>query len=178
MLSAITEEKLEEIKSRLYMMEIEYAKTNIDTDIPYLSIHHKELLYLIREIFILLGASNAKEERLKSVLYELISYSVIHFSYEEKLMKDAKYPDFLEHKLKHDDFNNKLDDFLKELDGRVNLHDYMLRLSDWLEECFFDDVLNDDRKMLLFMKKRIHRKIYYAIPILMIIICIILIFIC
>jgi hemerythrin-like metal-binding protein len=48
-------------------------------------------------------------------LLELRDYAFFHFGTEERLMVSSKYPDFIRHKTKHDDFIKKLFDMEQAL---------------------------------------------------------------
>ena len=69
-------------------------------------------------------------------------------------MQDAEYPDINNHKHQHNNFNLKLDDFLSELSTKVELYDYAIRLNLWLVEWYSAEILNTDRKMALFLKRK------------------------
>ncbi len=160
-LSAENQNKLKDIKSILYGMEIDYERGNIDhgldkikTDIPLIDLHHKELLELVITIFKMLDSSKLNENKLKSLLEDLIVYSLEHFAYEEKLMQDAEYPDINKHKHQHNNFNLKLNCFLSELNAKVELYDYAIRLNLWLVEWYSSEILHNDRKMALFLKRK------------------------
>jgi len=167
-LSAENKNKLKDIKSMLYGMEIDYERGNIDhgldkikTDIPLIDLHHQELLELVIALFRMLDSSKLDENKLKSQLEELIVYSLEHFAYEEKLMQEAGYPDIDKHRHQHNNFNLKLNDFLSELNAQVELYDYAVRLNLWLVEWYSAEILHNDRKMALFLKRR-KSKMYAA----------------
>ena len=160
-LSAENQNKLKDIKSILYGMEIDYERGNIDhgldkikTDIPLIDLHHQELLELVITIFKMLDSSKLNENKLKSLLEDLIVYSLEHFAYEEKLMQDAEYPDINKHKHQHNNFNLKLNCFLSELNAKVELYDYAIRLNLWLVEWYSAEILHNDQKMALFLKRK------------------------
>ena len=184
-LSAENKNKLKDIKSILYGMNIDYERDNIDleldkikTDIPLIDRHHQELLEQVITIFKMLDSKMLDEKKLKTVIEYLIVYSLEHFAYEEKLMQDAEYPDIDKHKQQHNNFNLKLDCFLKELSAKVELYDYAIRLNLWLVEWYSTEILHNDRKMALFLQRK-KRKMYAAaggIGICMVVILLILIY--
>jgi hemerythrin len=160
-LSAENKNKLKDIKSILYGMEIDYERGNIDhgldkikTDIPLIDLHHQQLLELVIALFRMLDSSKLDENKLKSLLEELIVYSLEHFAYEEKLMQEAGYPDIDKHRHQHNNFNLKLDGFLRELRAKVELYDYAIRLNLWLVEWYSAEILHNDRKMALFLQRK------------------------
>ena len=94
---------------------------------------HKKLFDLLNELH-----SAMKEGKGKSILgkviKELISYTEFHFSSEEILLKNCKYPHFAQHKLKHDEFTKKVKEYeQKYTDGSVILSQEIVQfLKDWL----------------------------------------------
>ena len=96
---------------------------------------HKELVRLINEL------NNAMlYEKGRSVIGKiiegLVSYTVYHFDYEEKLMKQCNYPDFHNHKKFHTSLINTIKEFKKDFDsGEKELSKEVMEfLKSWLVE--------------------------------------------
>ena len=80
---------------------------------------HKKLFDLLNELHDAMKKAKGKSI-LGKVIKDLISYTEFHFSTEEILLQNCKYPEFEEHKLKHDEFTKKVKEFeQKYLDGSV-----------------------------------------------------------
>lgn len=94
---------------------------------------HKKLFDLLNELH-----SAMKEAKSKSVLgkviRELVAYTEFHFSSEEILLQNCKYPNLSLHKLKHDEFTKKVKEFeQKYLDGSILLSQEIVQyLVNWL----------------------------------------------
>lgn len=95
---------------------------------------HKKLVSMINEFYdsILNKASN---DGLLKLIAEMKNYTVVHFSHEEKIMKQLNYPDFAEHKKEHDLFVSKvLDVEEKTKNGKLVVSlEITTFLKDWLK---------------------------------------------
>lgn len=68
---------------------------------------HKMLLIIINRIELIAQGNPSRldfDEKAKSVMQELLNYTVLHFSSEEVILKMFQYPDFVNHKKQHDKF--------------------------------------------------------------------------
>lgn len=94
---------------------------------------HKKLFDLINDLHDAMKAGKGKDV-LEKVLLELTSYTEFHFSSEEILMQNCKYPDYKQHKVKHDEFTKKVKEFeQKYLNGSFLLSREIVQyLIDWL----------------------------------------------
>ena len=107
---------------------------------------HKHLVYLTGMLYeACLADKGTLDEKFREVMKELVDYVMIHFKDEEKIMEGIKYPQFKEHKQKHEDF-------VKEVLGSVNAYsqgkafvanNFVRFLRDWL----FDHILIADKAM-------------------------------
>ena len=69
--------------------------------------HHKHLFMLLNKTY----DSNIKyvpTDELGALFDELINYTIYHFSKEERLMQETRFPDFQSHKIKHENFSQKV----------------------------------------------------------------------
>ncbi|MGA7723558.1 MAG: bacteriohemerythrin [Ignavibacteriaceae bacterium] len=111
---------------------------------------HKKLFDLINQLH-----SAMKEAKGKSILgkviKDLISYTEFHFSTEEILLQNCKYPEFQKHKLKHDNFTKKVKEFeQKYLNGGLLLSQEIIQfLRDWL----VNHIKESDKEYSLFIIK-------------------------
>lgn len=89
--------------------------------IPQIDKQHKELCDQIDKLQEASMKGQGSAEVLK-ILNFLESYTVKHFSDEEKLQQQLKYPQFQQHKAKHTEFISKIAKMKKEAtDKGVNL---------------------------------------------------------
>jgi len=95
---------------------------------------HKKLVAMINEFYDSIINRTSNEGLLK-LISEMKNYTVVHFSHEEKLMKQLNYPDFVEHKKEHDLFVAKvLDVEEKTKSGKLVVSiEITTFLKDWLK---------------------------------------------
>ena len=109
---------------------------------------HKKLFDLLNELHDAMKKAKGKSV-LGKVIKDLISYTEFHFSTEEILLQNCKYPDFKQHKLKHDEFTKKVKEFeQKYLDGSVLLSQEIVQfLMNWL----VNHIKESDKQYSLFI---------------------------
>ena len=91
--------------------------------------------------------SKAGTEALKAML----DYARYHFSFEEEYMRKINYPNFMEHRRLHKDFDNLLYTYYRDKqEGKVVLGTEIIGiLKNWL--C--DHIKKEDKKYALFLKE-------------------------
>ncbi|MDR3625341.1 MAG: bacteriohemerythrin [Ignavibacteriaceae bacterium] len=111
---------------------------------------HKKLFDLINDLHDAMKAGKGKDI-LEKVLKELTAYTEFHFSSEEILMQNCKYPDYKQHKVKHDEFTQKVKEFeQKYLDGSFLLSQEIVQyLIDWLTK----HIKESDKQYSMFVIK-------------------------
>jgi hemerythrin len=103
---------------------------------------HKNIVSLINELYEILGSSRNFLE--KNLLERLLKNLRVHFDTEEKLMKESKFPNFISHKMEHDRFFNKIQNFYAQYengDEKLNL-ELLNSIKRWL----FNHLEINDRK--------------------------------
>lgn len=95
---------------------------------------HKKLCGLVNELHAGIMEGKGRDTQ-RSVLKGLVEYSMSHFSGEERLMKECHYPEYASHKHEHDEFRDRLLEFVEaHLKGSVPLTmDLLGYLVEWLE---------------------------------------------
>ena len=103
---------------------------------------HKKLVELANSLNDAMKAGNGKET-LGAVLGELITYTVTHFAFEERLMETHKYPLSPQHKQEHKDLVKTVGEFSAKFErGDVTLTtEVMTFLRDWLTR----HIMNSDK---------------------------------
>ncbi len=105
----------------------------LDTKIGSIDGQHKKLVALINGLHEAMKTGMGKEVVAKAI-DELVDYTVVHFSNEEKLMTSYGFPGYIAHKKEHDEFTQKvrkLDEDFKS--GKLLITIEIMRfLKDWL----------------------------------------------
>ena len=105
---------------------------------------HKHLVDLTNQLYrACTGEQYALANEFRSVMKELVDYVMFHFKDEERIMQEVNYPDFKEHKQKHEQFVKEI---LASVDAYRNgkqfvPNSFVRFLRDWL----FDHILIDDK---------------------------------
>jgi len=96
---------------------------------------HQKLIGILNELHEATNVGHGRDV-IQQIISELESYTKYHFGLEEKLMTANHYPDFNEHKKKHDFFTGHVEELRKGLDtGQKDLTiDALTFLRDWVDE--------------------------------------------
>jgi hemerythrin len=120
---------------------------SLETGIPNIDAQHQELF---RQVDILLDGKNAN--RHKEVLDYLGKYIVKHFSDEQKMHADSKYPKAVEHKKYHDEyvkvFAQLKDKYIKEGPTPSNNMEINRSVVGWLK----DHIMVRDKEFATYYK--------------------------
>ena len=94
---------------------------------------HKKLIEMLNKLHDAMRSGKAKEET-KPILKGLISYTVTHFTAEEKYMEKAAYPELEQHQKIHKEFIDKVDVFYKDFEkGKATISISIMNfLMDWI----------------------------------------------
>ncbi len=96
---------------------------------------HQKLIKILNELHEATNVGHG-EDIIQNIVAELESYTRYHFELEEKLMRTNHYPDYQEHKKKHDFFTGHV----AELHAGLNAEekgltvDALTFLRDWVHE--------------------------------------------
>jgi hemerythrin len=118
-------------------------KETLSVGVAEFDTQHKRWLEIINELHEAMRVGKGKDI-LEQVFRELVQYTRVHFSAEEKYLTSTKYPAFTQHKALHDQLTAKILDFQKQLQaGKVALTlQVMNTLKDWL----VNHIMEEDKK--------------------------------
>lgn len=121
------------IHSRLSETQFVEWKDDYSVGIDSIDQQHKKLLHLINQLQTAVDYSTGEQFE-REALDELVDYTKTHFTYEEGLMKDNDYPDFVQHKLQHEKMFKKVEEVLAEYeqDTDTAMSNAAEFLKDWL----------------------------------------------
>ena len=119
------------------------------TGLPEIDHQHQILISLINTLDTFRGSDD--KPALEQILDTLVEYTKSHFSNEEIMLKNIKYPGFSEHQKQHLKFISQIEQFKDKFRKNAdNLGDDLLDfLSDWLQA----HILHDDFAYVDFRKK-------------------------
>jgi len=112
---------------------------------------HRRLFEIIHELYAGMRSGHGKDVA-GTVLGELISYTVKHFTAEEKLMEENRYPSLAKHRAEHTVLTGKVLAFKKQFDtGKASVTpELMTFLQDWLT----NHILTVDQKYGEFLNSK------------------------
>jgi hemerythrin len=119
--------------------------------IGVIDMQHKGLVNYLNELH--QGMSDGRgKDVLGKVLSQLVKYTQLHFTTEERLMESHGYPDYLAHKAEHERLTKTVLDFQRKFHSNevaltVEVMDF---LKDWLTK----HILGSDKKYGPFMNAK------------------------
>lgn len=118
-------------------------KDEYSVNIREIDDQHKQLVNMVNELHEAMMQQRAKDV-LGSILNKLVSYCASHFATEERLMQTHGYPDFTDHKAKHDKMTAKVLALQSDLKaGKMNL---TIEVSQFLKDWLDKHILGTDKK--------------------------------
>ena len=103
---------------------------------------HKKLFDLINSFYEGISQGSNKETMLKLIM-GLKNYTVTHFTHEERLLRQAGYPDFDNHKRQHEDFIKKVNEFQeKYTSGKLILS---LEVTGFIKTWITEHIMKTDK---------------------------------
>jgi hemerythrin-like metal-binding protein len=112
---------------------------------------HMKLVDMINEFYESIR-SKSTEEVLSDLIKHMREYVVFHFNSEEELLKLNRYPDYLDHKIEHEMFVNKVEDFEKRFNsGQLILS---FEITNFLKSWLKNHIQGTDKKYSDFLISR------------------------
>ena len=114
-------------------------KQKYSLKIPELDKQHKEIIALVRDLSRLCAIDDKESyETFKIMLFSAAQYFRYHFFEEELLMQEKCYPEYPEHKEKHDKMLQKLNEMINNIgkDEKINIKIITDYLRGWFTEHF------------------------------------------
>jgi len=124
---------------------------DLKVNIAEIDEQHKKLIAIINELHdaMLKGKSR---DILQKVLNDLVDYTKVHFSTEEKLFAEYQYPDFYEHKQIHDALYKRVIEIQdKYQSGNLFIS---LEIMDFLKDWLVKHILGTDKKYSAFFNSK------------------------
>jgi len=114
---------------------------------------HKDLIVALNDIIKASQHGKGEEEIIKTVAF-LADYTVMHFSTEEKLMEQYKYPDFPFHKSQHDQFKDIVGKLQKKLNHEGPTEELIEYITALIGKWLVHHIKEVDFKMAVFLKSK------------------------
>jgi hemerythrin-like metal-binding protein len=111
---------------------------------------HKKLVGMINELINLDQDGKARKAAFAMAFHKAGEYARIHFHEEEEILKKANYPDFLEHKKKHESF---LAGIWKEYSLFMEGNESPVGLVRFLKNWLLDHIAKIDKRYTPYLAK-------------------------
>ena len=132
-------------------------RTSFHTGIPLIDRQHDEYLANVDALFQLCEGSHVEQSTIDEALKKALFYAIEHFDAEESLMLSVKYPAYEAHRVKHDEYRNRVDELCATTNENAGTPEERLRqLTKWLLEWFLEQTLIFDRKLAYYLKEHGH----------------------
>ncbi len=110
---------------------------------------HLKLFSLYNNLVDSIGSSSGFNSN--EIIMELVKFINTHFTYEEKLLQNANYPELREHKELHTVFVDQISDFaIKAITDEQE--EFKIELALFLETWLVDHILQEDQKYVSSLK--------------------------
>ena len=126
-------------------------KNDYSVGIAIIDNQHKKWVQYLNNLYELTNAGKGKET-LNIILVNMAQYTQYHFTSEENLLRMHKYPDYEEHRQKHEILTGQVQDFnLQFSAGHISSP---MQIADFLKEWLTDHILDTDKKYAPFLKEK------------------------
>jgi len=127
-------------------MELLQWKSSYSLGIPAVDLEHREMMEMINEVYA--GIDDEHDtEAVQAALADIHAGISAHFALEERLMREAAYPEYAAHKDNHEDLLDQIRDIMDSYGDDPTAGRDLLRssLSDWFSRHFatFDARLHE-----------------------------------
>ena len=131
-------------------MEFLTWSENDAVNIEAIDAQHQRMIKIVNHLHSLLETKDHLE--ISKTFDELDEYLKEHFHTEETYMVDNKFPGYISHKLEHDRYYTKINNFK----AAVEKNDLQLNLEilNSLKKWFFNHLEINDKKLGLFLKEQ------------------------
>lgn len=112
---------------------------------------HQQLINILNDLYDAMQAHKA-DDVLGQILSQLINYTKIHFTNEEKYMEKYAYPDLPAQKREHEAFVKKMMDFKESFDSGKTI--FSVSLTSFLKDWLFNHIGGIDKKYTSFFNSK------------------------
>jgi hemerythrin len=126
-------------------------KENYNVGVKEIDIQHRGLFDIIDKLS---RASQIEPEGKYFLMTfdKFIEYARVHFSTEERYMKEAEYPKLSEHRQEHIQYLTELSDLALELENKKS--DTERKILDYLKTWYTSHILGEDRDYMESLKAK------------------------
>ncbi len=125
---------------------------DLETGNPTIDSEHRQLIQALNDLLSACSSGKGREELAKTTRF-LADYTAEHFSHEEMIQKQSRYPDYVNHHRYHEEFKKVVADLARRLNkegptvalvGQVNK-----AIGGWL----VNHIKQEDKKLAAYLKQ-------------------------
>lgn len=120
--------------------------------VPMIDAQHQELFRRAERLILALREGDRSE--VSPLVAYLQDYAAIHFSDEERLMADIKYPELDEHRAAHEAFRKDFAELVRDYERKGPTPLMSLTLHNWLSDWLRRHVSTVDLRVANFLEER------------------------
>ena len=125
--------------------------SNLETGHEKIDSQHKQLIAMVNKL-IEASSSGKSAAVVTEALDFLASYAVDHFADEEQLQIDFAYPDYADHKRKHDAFKVVVGDLTQRVKKEGPTEDLIEDVCNTIGSWLLEHIMGDDFRMAKYVK--------------------------
>lgn len=125
---------------------------DLETKVPKIDRQHKELFKRINEV-ISLGANSFSKDETDKTLRMLGDYIIEHFSDEEKIQLESKYPKYNEHKAQHTQYIASFNELKQEYSRNGPSAAFTLQLNKSVIDWIVKHIRSSDKELGRYLNK-------------------------
>ncbi len=126
-------------------------KDYFSVGIPEIDRQHKQLCDKIDELYDACSHGKGAEEALK-VLDFLESYTIKHFSEEEKIQQAIQYPKYQQHKALHTDFIGQIAKLKQEMTASGATIPMVIHINQVISDWLINHIMKVDKELKNYVK--------------------------
>ena len=125
--------------------------SNLETGYGKIDSQHMRLVSMVNKL--IEASSSGKDAAVvREALDFLARYAINHFADEERLQQAYGYPDYADHKRKHDDFKAVVGELIQRVQNEGPTEELIESVCNTIGSWLLEHIMGDDFRMAKFVK--------------------------
>ena len=125
--------------------------SSLETGYGKIDTQHKQLIEMVNKLIEASSSGKSADVVMKALDF-LAGYAIKHFADEEQLQIDFAYPDYTDHKRKHDAFKVVVGDLIQRVKKEGPTEDLIEDVCNTIGSWLLEHIMGDDFRMAKFVK--------------------------
>jgi hemerythrin len=122
--------------------------SELSVGIPKIDQQHQKLVGFLNELYDAMQAGKGRDV-LGKVLGDLLLYTKTHFASEEQIMSASGYPEYQDHKARHDKMTRKVKDLHEQF--RQGTLGSPIQITNFLKDWLSKHIMETDKKYMPYL---------------------------